>query len=569
MNLPRLPVAEWVDALVKWLQTYFAPFFALISGIIEPTTRFFERLLTTLPPIYMIILLTLLVWLFSRFRIALFTLLGFLFIVHLGLWSASVETLALVLTSTLLSVIIGIPLGLWAGRSERVKKILFPVLDLMQTMPAFVYLIPAVFFFALGPVPAVIASVIFAMPPTIRMTSLGLRQVAEELKEVAHAFGATSWQRLMKVEIPLAKSTILAGINQTIMLSLSMVVISSMIGAGGLGNKVLNAISRLQVGKGFEAGLAIVIIAIVLDRVTQNMGKVTKKDERHASRLGRWRNWLAGAIGLVLVGLSVLAYNPIGDNDKQVKLTYVNWDSEVASTHVVKKVLEKQGYQVELIETEAGPMWAGVASGSADAHVAAWLPATSKSYADRYKGQYEDLGVNLRDTYLGLVVPKYVSIQSIEDLNANKGRFEGKIIGIEPGSGIMQSTEKALKEYGLDFQLVAGSDKAMTASLDKAYQQKKWIVITGWEPHWKFNKYELKFLKDPKKIYSTGENIHTIARKGLKEEKPEVYRILDRFYWTKKDMGEVMLKIQEGKTPDQAAEEWIREHPEKVKQWTQ
>ena len=185
MNLPKLPLADWVDALIKWMQEYFAPLFHFIQGIITPITDFFERVLSVTPPLVTILLLTLLVWLLSRLRIAVFALVGFLLIYDLGLWETSVETLALVLTSTLISIIIGIPLGLWAGRSDRVKQIVTPVLDFMQTMPAFVYLIPAVFFFALGAVPAVIASVVFAMPPTIRMTSLGLRQVSKELKEAA------------------------------------------------------------------------------------------------------------------------------------------------------------------------------------------------------------------------------------------------------------------------------------------------------------------------------------------------------------------------------------------------
>ena len=186
--MPKLPLADWVDALIKWMQEYFAPLFHFIQGIITPITDFFERVLSVTPPLVTILLLTLLVWLLSRLRIAVFALVGFLLIYDLGLWETSVETLALVLTSTLISIIIGIPLGLWAGQSDRVKQIVTPVLDFMQTMPAFVYLIPAVFFFALGAVPAVIASVVFAMPPTIRMTSPGLRQVSKELKEGCECF---------------------------------------------------------------------------------------------------------------------------------------------------------------------------------------------------------------------------------------------------------------------------------------------------------------------------------------------------------------------------------------------
>lgn len=234
-------------------------------------------ILMVAPPLVTIVLISALALWASRWSVALFTLVGLFLVANLGLWEKSTETLSLVLTASLISVILGIPLGIWAARSQTVRKILTPVLDFMQTMPAFVYLIPAVFFFALGAVPGVIASVIFAMPPTIRLTNLGIRQVPGDLIEAADAFGSTSWQKLVKVQLPLARSTIMAGVNQTIMLSLSMVVISSMIGAGGLGAIVLQSISRLEVGTGFEGGLAIVIIAIVLDRITQSLGKDPRK----------------------------------------------------------------------------------------------------------------------------------------------------------------------------------------------------------------------------------------------------------------------------------------------------
>lgn len=519
-GIPKIQLAEWVDALIKWMQVHFAPFFAVIQGAIEPTTDFFERILTVLPPLPTILLLSLIIWLLSRWRIALFALLGMSFILYLGLWEASVQTIALVLTSTLLSIVIGIPLGLWVGRSDQAKKVISPLLDFMQTMPAFIYLIPAVFFFALGAVPAVIASVIFAMPPTIRMTGLGLRQVSSELKEAADAFGSTPWQRLVKVELPLAKSTILAGINQTIMLSLSMVVISSMIGAGGLGEIVLQSISRLQVGKGFEAGLAIVIIAIILDRMTQNLGE-PRQQAKGATPWAGVRKWVSIVAILALLGLGVASYVKPGGAKEKVTLAYVSWDTEIASTHVMKRVLEDQGYEVDLKETEAGPMWSGVVAGDVDAHLAAWLPVTGKVFVQKYKGQYDDLGVSLKGARLGLVVPKYVPVDSIEELNANKDLFGGKIIGIDPGAGIMQNTEKAIKQYGLDYSLVSGSDATMTASLAKAIEQKKPIVVVGWQPHWIFAKYDLKILKDPKGLYGEEEQIHTIARKGLKEDMPD------------------------------------------------
>ncbi|MGA9172891.1 MAG: ABC transporter permease subunit, partial [Thermoactinomyces sp.] len=352
MSLPRIPLDKWVDAFIQWLQVHFKPLFDVVNGAIEPTVDFFQHLLSVLPPIWMILLLTLLVWLVSNLRIAIFAFIGLLLIYDLQLWSDSVLTIALVLTATLISVVVGIPLGILAGRSDKTKGFLFPILDFMQTMPSFIYLIPAVFFFALGNVPAEIASIIFAMPPTIRMTSLGLRQVSKELKEAADAFGTTSWQKLIKVELPLARSTILAGINQTIMLSLSMVVVGSMIGADGLGKIVLQSISRLQVGKGFEAGLAIAIIAIILDRVTQNLGNAKSAAVNKKAPIFIFRKWLTVATIIALLGMTVYSYVGTGSGKKKIVLTYVAWDSEIASTNVVKKVLEKSGYDVEIQETE-------------------------------------------------------------------------------------------------------------------------------------------------------------------------------------------------------------------------
>lgn len=204
-------------------------------------------------------------------KLAVGTFLGLLIIDNLELWELSIETLSLVISSTFLALIIGIPLGIIAAKSDLFYHALKPILDLMQTMPSFVYLIPALIFFGLGNVPGMIATLVFAMPPAIRLTNLGIRQVPPELKEVADAFGSTPWQKLTKVELPAGLPTIMAGINQCIMLSLSMVVIAAMIGAHGLGYQVLLGIQRVDIGLGFEAGLGIVIIAIILDRITQNL----------------------------------------------------------------------------------------------------------------------------------------------------------------------------------------------------------------------------------------------------------------------------------------------------------
>lgn len=566
-NLPKIPLDRWIDAAVRWLQEHFSALFDLISSGIQPLVAFFQSLLTALPPVLTAVLIAALALLVSRLSVSLFTLFGLLLIYNLGYWNEAAETISLVLTATTISVIIGVPLGILAARSRKAQNIITPVLDFMQTMPAFVYLIPAVFFFALGAVPGVIASVTFAMPPTIRLTNLGIRQVASDLIEAADAFGSTSAQKLFKVQLPLAKSTIMAGINQTIMLSLSMVVIASMIGAGGLGTVVLQAITRLEVGKGFEGGLSIVIIAIVLDRITQSLARDKKRES--IPKKGLKRHWKGILAILIILAMVVAAFAQQKGTEKQtVTLTYVNWESEVASTYVLKHVLEDEGFQVELKEVDAGPMFAAVASGDADGTTAAWLPATHKDYMAEYKDQVVDLGPNLEGTKVGLVVPEYVKADSIEDLKNQAEDFDNQIIGIEAGAGVVQLTEKAIEDYDLDMELVTSSSAAMTASLEKAYRAKKPVAVTGWKPHWKFAKMELKFLEDPKKTYGEAENIHTLVRKGLEEDNPKAYQIMDRFYWTSQDMEEVMLLIEEGKSPEEAAAEWVKNHPDKVEQWT-
>jgi len=206
-------------------------------------------------------------------KMGIFTFLGFFLIWNLNLWDAMITTFSLVMIATFFSVLIGLPLGILAALFQRFYKIIIPFLDFMQTMPAFVYLIPAIPFFGLGRVSAIFATIIFSMPPVIRLTCLGIKNLPADLIEAANAFGSNKMQKLFKVQLPLAKSTIMAGVNQTIMLSLSMVVIAAMIGAGGLGGEVWRAIQRLEPGKGFESGLAVVILAIVLDRVTQKMAQ--------------------------------------------------------------------------------------------------------------------------------------------------------------------------------------------------------------------------------------------------------------------------------------------------------
>ncbi|WP_439617343.1 ABC transporter permease [Shinella sp.] len=273
-------IGDGVDSVVNYILDNFSPLLDTIALMIGTVTDGIQNLLLATPlPVGLAIFVLLSLWRVS-FGFAVFTGLSLWLVGHMGLWQAMMESLSLVIASTLIAMAIGLPLGIAMARSNRAAAIVRPVLDLMQTMPAFVYLIPAAMFFGLGAVPGTIATVIFSMPPVVRLTNLGIRQVHVEFVEAGNAFGCTSSQLLFKVQLPNAMPSIMAGINQTIMLSLSMVVIASMIGAGGIGNTVLTGIQRLDVGTGFEGGIAVVILAVILDRITQSLGK---------ERAGIWR----------------------------------------------------------------------------------------------------------------------------------------------------------------------------------------------------------------------------------------------------------------------------------------
>lgn len=574
MNMPKIPLGEWIDSLVQWVTITFAGFFLFLTNSIEGLLDILVDVFSVGPPIVLIIILSLLVTYTSRWPLGIFTLISLLLIDNLGYWESSIQTLAIVLLSGLITIIIGVPIGIWCAQRKTVQHIVTPILDFMQTMPAFVYLIPSILFFGIGVVPGIIASFIFAIAPTIRMTNLGIQKVPRDLIEAADAFGSSTSQKLFKVQLPLATPTIMAGINQSIMLALSMVVTASLVGAPGLGADVYRAVSQIDVGQGFEAGLSIVFIAIILDRITQNLRKpayehivrrkivfsilaalvvvtalvlmFTKEGAINGNPEGigaktdyeiigiepgagtmmlannalkdygledwnlvegsaagmlaelqkAYRNqepviitgwsphwmfssfdlkylddpkksfggeedihtlvrkdleqdapgaykildqfsWETGDMEKVMVDMADgmepgeaaekwIDANPDkvakwtnGAEDgkgKTVKLVYVAWETEIASTNVIGKVLEQKGYDVTLTQVEVGPMFAGIANGSSDAMVAAWLPSTHVEFYDTYKNDFIDLGPNLQGTKIGLVVPKYVDIDSIEDL---------------------------------------------------------------------------------------------------------------------------------------------------------
>lgn len=271
-----IPFDIWVEDGLDWLVNNFRDFFQAVRLPVDWTLSSLEAFLQSLNPWIILIFFTLFAWQMGGRKLAAMSAISLFTIGFLGAWSETMVTLALVFTAVLFSLIIGIPLGIWMGKSNRAQSLLMPILDAMQTTPAFVYLIPIVMLFGIGNVPGVVVTIIFALPPLIRLTSLGIRQVPEDLIEAGRAFGASPMQMLFKIELPVAKPTIMAGINQNLMLSLSMVVIASMIAVGGLGQMVLRGIGRLDMGLAAIGGLAIVLLAIILDRITQSMGQTPK-----------------------------------------------------------------------------------------------------------------------------------------------------------------------------------------------------------------------------------------------------------------------------------------------------
>lgn len=277
-------------------------------------------------------------------------------------------------------------------------------------------------------------------------------------------------------------------------------------------------------------------------------------------------------VGLVaLVAVFVSGCTEEGDTldatKGEVSIGYVLWDGEIASTNVLKQVYERAGYEVEIMAVDAGPLYQGLANGEFDLTVSAWLPETQKNYWEIYKDEMDYVGSNLEGCRVGLVVPAYVTIDSIEELNGFRDEFGGEIVGIDPGAGIMQNTEDAVEMYDLDYVLEASSGAGMASALKRAIGDGDWIVVTLWSPHWAFNRWDLKYLADPLKAYGTGDNATTLARIGLEEEKPKVYAIAERFHWTQEDISSVMMNIENGMPEEEAASNWISDNPEKVEYW--
>ncbi|MFD8262679.1 ABC transporter permease/substrate binding protein [Streptomyces griseoluteus] len=590
--MPRLPLGDWVDSGVDWLVGHLSWLFDAVRAVLEGMYDGIDAVLTAPQPLLLAGILAVLAWWLRGLLAGVLAFAGFALVDSLDLWERAMSTLSLVLVATIIALVVSIPLGIWAARSRAVSATLRPALDLLQTMPSMVLLIPAMLFFGLGTAAGVVATLIFALAPGVRMTELGIRQVDAELVEAAEAFGTTPRDTLWRVQLPLALPTIMAGVNQVIMLGLSMVVIAGMVGTGGLGGAVNEAIGQLDIGYGFEAGVGIVVLAIYLDRVTGALGTQLSPLGRRAAAKARPTAWsyrprpavavvavvvlalVAGGLGVFGPGAtkSTASGTDIGQG-KEIKLGYIPWDEGIASTFLWKELLERRGFKVSVTQYAAGPLYTGLATGRLDFETDSWLPTTHAEYWKKYGDRMEDLGNWYGSTSLELTVPSYVKdVNSLADLKDHAAEFDGRIIGIEPSAGMMGLLkDKVLDQYGLRgrYQVVDGSTPAMLTELKRAYAKKQPVVVTLWSPHWAYSDYRLKKLKDPAGAWGKGDTVHTLARKGFSEDNPEVAKWLKDFSMTEKQLTGLEARIQKaGKGKEQdAVRAWLKENPRLAGTW--
>ncbi|MFE9308595.1 ABC transporter permease/substrate binding protein [Streptomyces sp. NPDC006706] len=590
--MPRIPLGDWVNSAVDWLLGHMSWLFDFFKAVFTGTYDGINAVLQAPEPLLLAGIFAVLAWWLRGAFAGVLTFVGFAFIDSMELWSDAMVTLSLVLVATIIALVISVPVGIWAARSDRVSAFVRPVLDFMQTLPAMIYLIPAILFFGTGASAGIVATLIFALAPGVRMTELGIRQVDKELVEAAEAFGTTPRNTLLRVQLPLALPTVMAGVNQVIMLGLSMAAIAGMVGTGGLGGDVNEAIGQLNVGLGSESGIAIVILAIYLDRMTSALGTEVSPLGRRAAAKARavkgLKIWsyrpqpqiaVIGVVILALVagGMGLFAggggsATAAGDGSdvgrgKKITIGYIPWDEGVASTFLWKEILEQRGYQVDARQFDAGPLYTALAQGNVDFETDSWLPTTHAQYWKKYGSRLDDLGSWYGPTSLELTVPSYMKdVNSLEDLKGKAALFGGKITGIESSAGMMALLKsKVLKDYGLDkeYKVVDSSTPAMLAELKRAYSKKEPIVVTLWSPHWAYSDFDLKKLKDPKGSWGKGDGVHTLARKGFANDDPVVGTWLKNFKLTEKQLTGLEAEINKaGKGRQQdAVRAWLKDNP--------
>ncbi|MET4637394.1 glycine betaine/proline transport system substrate-binding protein [Mycetocola sp. 2940] len=593
----RIPLGQWVEAFVDVLTETLQPVFdvlrAVFLGLYDLVNWIFQS-----PPFWIIILVIAVLGFFAKgWKLAVGVIVGFGLILAVDQWENAMDSLSLVLVASVLAVLISVPLGILAARSDTASRVLRPILDFLQTMPAFVYLIPALILFRVGVVPGIVATIIFALAPGVRLTELGIRGVDKEVVEAGHAFGSSPFRILRQIQLPLAMPSIMAGVNQVIMLSLSMVVIAGMVGAGGLGGDVVASLNRIDIGLGFEAGLSVVILAIVLDRLTASLGtrkaRVKKaaavpvasdaQDGQLAASNGSLLKakkkrrivviGIAAAVTAGLVGFAGFAnIKPgaaAGENKDLTLAVFNGWDEGVATSWLWKTILEDEGYTVELEYADPAPVFEGISSGDYDFTTDIWLPLTHKEYIDSYGDEIVDLGAWNDESKLTLAVNEDAPIDTIEELAANADLFGNRIVGIEPGAGLTATMEEAvIPTYGLDdMEFLTSSTAAMLSELKSATDKGENVVVTLWEPHRAYAQFPIKNLEDTEGAFGATESLHSYGSTEFTESSPEAAKMLENFTMdseTLMSLVEAMFVEYEGDDYAPVVEKWISENQEYV-----
>lgn len=564
MNYFNLPVEDLTNRFVdNWLLPNTGGFFEGISKGLGSFIDLVTNTLLYIPAELIAIIFILIAWKASGKGLAIFMFAGLLYIGAVDLWEASIQTLAIVIVSTVISVLFGVPVGILAALNKTVDRIIRPILDFMQTLPSFVYLIPAILLFGLGSVPAVIATFIFATPPAVRMTSLGVKQVPKDVIEASKAFGSTRWQLLTKIQFPLAVPTIMAGVNQTMMLALSMAVIASMIGAPGLGTIVLTGISTVNVGLGLTGGLAIVVLAIILDRITQSLGKnYTKIREISLKKL------IIGSIVALVVIVSVTLVfgdkKDVENDGETITLGVTPWSSTIPPTEIARLIIEDMGYTVKEVKADAGNIFIGLSRGDIDVLMDSWLPA-HELHLEKYKDTIEDTAISYDNVATGITVPTYMEdINSVEDLKGKEDLFKGELFGIEDGASATGIINDMIADYGLGLTQVNSSEGGMLAQVQRLMETEQPVAFFGWRPHTMFNKFDLKVLEDEKGHFEMA-SVHVITNNKLSEKASDVHQFLSNWSISIDDVEDMIAKIEnEGADAKVLAREWIDNNQDKV-----
>lgn len=584
----RLPIGQWVEGFVDVLTDTLQPVFDVIRAVFLGLYELVNWVVQS-PPFWVIILAVAALAFFAKgWKLAVGVLVGFGLIVAVDQWENAMDSLSLVLVASFIAVLISVPLGILGARSDHASRILRPILDFLQTMPAFVYLIPALILFRVGVVPGIVATIIFALAPGVRLTELGIRGVDKEVVEAGHAFGSSPFRILRQIQLPLAMPSIMAGVNQVIMLSLSMVVIAGMVGAGGLGGDVVASLNRIDIGLGFEAGLSVVILAIVLDRLTASLGtrkpRTKKADATQPATAARGAfltkktGVLVGSVAaVVVVGLIVFTgfAKPApgaaeGEEKTDLTLAVFNgWDEGVATSWLWKTILEEKGYSVELEYADPAPVFEGLSSGDYDFTTDVWLPNTHAEYIDSYGDDIVELGAWNEDSKLTLAVNEDAPIDTIAELADNADLFDNRIVGIEPGAGLTAAMEEeVIPTYGLDdMEFLTSSTAAMLSELKSATDQDEHIVVTLWEPHRAYAEYPLKNLEDTEGAFGDTESLYSYGSSDFSENSPTAAGWLEDFTMdseTLMSLVEAMFIDYEGDDYAPIVEKWISENQDYV-----